>query len=55
MMMIGASAMIGIEPIAITKGSTTRDTNFEYHSDSPITVPTRFPTKNPSRVSTPVT
>src|SRR5260221_1531399 len=54
MMMIGASAMMGIEPSATTKGSTTRDTNREYQSERPINVPTKLPTKKPSKVSSPV-
>ncbi len=55
MMMMGASAMIGIEPSAMMKGSTTRDTKREYQSESPISVPKKLPTKKPSRVSRPVT
>ena len=55
MMMMGASAMMGIDPIAMTKGWTTRETNIEYHSDSPASVPTTLPSRNPSTVSRPVT
>src|SRR5258708_10752164 len=51
MMMIGASAMIGIEPNAITNGSTTRVTNLEYQSESPMTVPTTISTNMPSKGS----
>ena len=55
MIMIGASAMIGIEPSATTKGWTTRETNREYHSRRPITVPTTLPMTKPASVSMPVT
>jgi hypothetical protein len=51
---MGASAMIGMEPSAITNGSTTRDTNREYQSNSPINVPKKLPTTKPSSVSSPV-
>jgi hypothetical protein len=47
--------MIGIDPSAITNGSTTRERNLEYHSDSPMTVPIKFPTRKPSKVSSQVT
>ncbi len=55
MMMMGASAMIGIDPSAMTNGSTTRDTKREYQSSNPISVPKKFPMAKPSSVSSPVT
>src|SRR6187402_794560 len=51
----GASATTGIEPSATMNGWTTFDTNREYHSSSPSTVPMALPSKKPSKVSMAVT
>ena len=44
---IGASAIFGTLLMATMKGSTSRATNTEYHSASPISDPTMVPITKP--------